>query len=84
MSDITNKDNNITYFGVVIWFKGNLGFLEWLKDGVKQKDMFVYYADIDAEGFRMLRKGQQVSFQIGTNHSGLPKAIHVKVLNPTK
>lgn len=74
------EDKNQVYFGRVCWFRGNLGFLEWSKDGVRQPDMFVYYADIDMDGFKALRKGQHVSFSIGLNHRGQPKAVQVKVL----
>lgn len=68
------------YIGKVIWFnKLGIGFIRWEKEGVKQSDMFVHYSDIDMEGFKMLRPNQNVSFEIGLNHKGQPKAIKVKV-----
>ena len=74
MSDST------VYEGSVIWFnKVGIGFISWTKNGVQQKDMFVHYSDIDMDGFKMLKKGQSVTFKIGENHSGQPKAIEVKV-----
>lgn len=73
---------NNTFFGHVVWFsKRGMGFLEWQKDGIKQKDMFVHYSDLDMPGFKMLNKGDKVSFGIGLNHRGQPKAISVKVLD---
>lgn len=67
--------------GKVIWFnKLGIGFLEWEKEGVKQADMFVHYSDLAMEGFKMLHKAQEVSFEVGVNHKGQPKAINVKVL----
>jgi cold shock protein len=68
------------YYGVVIWFSGSFGFIEWSKDNIKQKDMFIHYSDISADGFRTLFKGQKVSFNLGLNKSGEPKAINVVVL----
>lgn len=81
------------YIGTVAWFGGkggakkkpdeksaNYGFIEWEKDGVKQKDMFVHYSDIIANGFKILYKGQRVQFSIGVNNDGNPKAIEVEVL----
>lgn len=70
------------FYGEVLWFdpKRGIGFIGWEKDGVKQKDMFVHYSDINCEGFKTLFKQQRVSFGIGTAHSGRPKAINVEVL----
>jgi CspA family cold shock protein len=74
-----------SYTGKVIWFnKLGIGFLEWEKDNVKQADMFVHYSDLAMEGFKMLHKGQEVSFEIGINHKGQPKATNVKVLPEQK
>lgn len=74
-----------SYTGKVIWFnKLGIGFLEWEKDNVKQADMFVHYSDLTMEGFKMLHKGQSVSFEMGVNHKGQPKAVNVKVLPEQK
>jgi CspA family cold shock protein len=69
------------YTGTVIWFdsKKGYGFIEWSKDGVKQKDLFCHYSDIVAEGFKTLAKGQKVSFSLGLNKRDQPKAAEIKV-----
>jgi len=69
-----------TYFGEVIWFQNGIGFIEWFKDNEKQKDMFVHYTDISCEGFKILYKGQKVSFEIGLNKKNEQKAVNVNVL----
>lgn len=76
-----SEEEQTVYSGKVIWFilKPGLGFLLWEKDGEKQTDMFVHYSDIDMEGYRLLKAGQLVSFTIGTNHDGRPKATNVKI-----
>jgi len=70
------------FFGEVLWFdpKRGFGFIGWEKDGVKQKDLFVHFSDINCEGFKTLNKEQKVSFGLGTNMRGQPKATDVMVL----
>lgn len=70
------------YTGIVEWFSNTkgYGFISWEKDGIKQKDMFVYYSDIVSEGFKTLNKFAKVQFELGTNHKGDPKAINVKII----
>lgn len=67
------------FTGKVVWFnnKANYGFIEWEKDNLKQKDMFVHFSDINMEGYKTLTAGQNVTFEIGANFHGNPKAINV-------
>jgi cold shock protein len=70
------------FVGEVAWFdpKRGYGFIMWEKDGVKQKDLFVHFSDVVCEGFKTLYKGNKVSFGLGTNARGAPKATNVTVL----
>lgn len=70
------------FTGVVAWFdpKRGYGFIVWEKDGVKQKDLFVHFSDVVCEGFKTLIKEQKVSFGLGVNKRGDPKATEVNVL----
>lgn len=70
------------YNGIVIWFdpKRGFGFIEWTKDGAKQKDIFVHFSDVSCEGFKTLYKDQKVNFGLGTNVRGDPKATEVTIL----
>lgn len=70
------------FYGEILWFdpKRGYGFISWDKEGVKQKDMFVHYTDIVSDGFKTLFKEQKVSFGIGVNNNGRPKATNVEVL----
>lgn len=76
------NSNNEKFYGEVAWFnsKRGYGFLLWEKDGMKQKDMFVHFSDVSCEGFKTLYKHQKVSFTLGTNKHGDPKAISVEIL----
>lgn len=77
---------NKVYQGVVCWFsaKKGFGFIEWQKDGVKQNDMFVHFSDLSMQGFKTLNAAQKVSFEIGVNKNGDPKAINVQIVNDEK
>lgn len=70
------------FIGEVLWFDPTrgFGFIGWEKDGVQQKDMFVHFSDVVCEGFKTLYKHQKVSFSLGTNNRGQPKATDVVVL----
>lgn len=73
---------NTIYYGIVSWFdpKRGFGFIEWEIDEFKQKDLFVHFSDISCEGFKTIYKNQKVSFGLGKNVHGNPKAINVEVL----
>lgn len=74
--------SDMKYMGEVAWFdpKRGFGFILWDKDGVKQKDLFAHFSDIHCEGFKTLYKGQKVSFGLGVNVRGRPKAVEIEVL----
>lgn len=66
-----------TFTGKVCWFsKNGIGFIT-RDDG--QKDLFVHWTNIEMEGFKTLKAGQVVSFEIGANDRG-PQAVKVKIL----
>ena len=65
------------YYGTVIWFSKSFGFLAREEGG---DDIFVHYSDINMDGFKVLAKGQRVSYQLGLNFKGQPKAINVVVV----
>jgi CspA family cold shock protein len=72
---------NKVFSGEVIFFgKKGYGFIKWEDEAVPQKDLFVHFSDINCEGFKLLKKGQLVNFQVGQNFRGEPKAIEVTVI----
>lgn len=73
-----------SYVGECIFFnpKTGWGFIGWRDDaGKPQKDMFLHFSDINCEGFKTIKKGQKVSFEIGQNKRNEPKAINVTIID---
>jgi CspA family cold shock protein len=56
--------------GKVKWFNDakGYGFIEQEESG---EDVFVHFSAIQAEGFRTLREGQDVEFELKTGDKGL-------------
>lgn len=66
------------YVGKVVWFDAKLGYGFIARPN--EKDLFVHWSDISCEGFKTLKKGQEVAFSIGLNNRKQPKAIDVIVV----
>lgn len=67
------------YIGQVCWFDAKLGYGFISREN--EKDLFIHWSDIVTEGFKTLKKDQQVAYSIGLNNRKQPKAIDVVVLN---
>ncbi|MGD8846991.1 MAG: cold-shock protein [Desulfobacteraceae bacterium] len=63
--------------GRVKWFndKKGFGFIE-RKNG---PDVFVHHSNIDAAGFKSLKEGDRVTFEVEQGQKG-PSAVNVKVV----
>lgn len=60
--------------GTVKWFSDKKGYGFITRDG--EDDVFVHYSSISGEGFRTLREGEKVAFEIAHGERG-PKATNV-------
>ena len=62
-------------FGTVKWFnpEKGFGFIE-KEDG---EDIFVHFSSIQMEGYKSLKEGQRVEFDIETSELG-PQAVNVR------
>jgi CspA family cold shock protein len=64
--------------GVVKWFNGEKGYGFIARDN-EEKDVFVHFSAINAEGFRTLREGQRVEFEVVQGEKG-PQAQNVEII----
>ncbi|MDY6876495.1 MAG: cold-shock protein [Chloroflexota bacterium] len=64
--------------GTVKWFNDIRGY-GCISRGAGKRDVFVHYSDIEGEGFRTLREGQQVEFSVEQGPRRL-KAPHVMLV----
>jgi len=63
--------------GTVKWFNDKKGFGFLSRE--EGDDVFVHHTSIQAEGFKSLREGQEVEFEVQEGPKG-PQAVNVKVL----
>jgi CspA family cold shock protein len=56
--------------GVVKWFNSSKGY-GFISRGEGKKDVFVHFSAIDAEGYKELREGQRVEFEVIEGSKGL-------------
>lgn len=64
--------------GKVKWFKADKGF-GFITTDAHNKDIFVHFSSILADGFKTLEEGQTVEFEIVEGDRG-PQATKVKVV----
>jgi cold shock protein len=65
--------------GVVKWFNGEKGYGFIARDS-GEKDVFVHFSAINAEGFRTLREGQRVEFEVVEGDKG-PQAQSIELID---
>jgi CspA family cold shock protein len=64
--------------GTVKWFSDAKGYGFITRDD-GEKDVFVHFTDIRGEGFRSLREGDRVEFEVREESKG-PRAANVVVV----
>ncbi len=65
--------------GTVKWFNDSKGF-GFIEQEGGGEDVFVHHSAIDAEGYRSLKEGQVVEYEISQEPKGL-RAASVKIAN---
>jgi CspA family cold shock protein len=64
--------------GTVKWFSDDKGF-GFITPDDGGKDLFVHHSSINADGFRTLAEGAQVTYESEAGDKG-PKAVNVQVV----
>lgn len=64
--------------GIVKWFNVRRGY-GFISDADGQ-EYFVHYSEIQMEGFKKLREGQEVAFEICEDTDGRCMATHVEAM----
>ena len=62
--------------GTVKWFNDDKGY-GFITPDDGGKDLFVHHSEIQGEGFRSLREGEKVEFEVTQGTKG-PQAVSVK------
>jgi cold shock protein len=57
--------------GTVKWFNTERGYGFVLKDGDENTEYFVHYSYIEMEGYKTLKAGQAVTFEITETDKGI-------------
>ena len=65
--------------GTVKWFNNAKGY-GFIRPETGGDDIFVHYSTIDMEGYRSLKAGQEVSFEVTEG----PKGLHASDLKPAQ
>ena len=63
--------------GIVKWFNDSKGF-GFIEQEGGGEDVFVHHTSILSDGYRTLKEGQQVDFEVSTESKGL-RAANVKL-----
>jgi len=66
--------------GSVKWFSRMKGY-GFIAPDDQEKEIFVHFSGIEAEGYRNLEQGQRVTFEVEGSPKG-PQAIHVTPIAP--
>jgi CspA family cold shock protein len=66
--------------GMIKWFDNKKGF-GFILGGDGQRDIFVHFSAIEGDGFRSLKDGEQVEFELVESEKG-PQARHVRRTAP--
>lgn len=63
----------------VCWFDARKGIGFVSKDD-GSGDLFVHWSNVEMDGFKTLKPGQVVSYELGSNHHG-EQAVNVQVIS---
>lgn len=63
--------------GVVLSFKDHKGY-GFIREENSSKDIFFHWSYLQMDGYKTIKPGTKVSFEVGTNHLG-PMAVQIRI-----
>mmetsp|Transcript_11711 Transcript_11711/g.1043 ORF Transcript_11711/g.1043 Transcript_11711/m.1043 type:complete len:83 (+) Transcript_11711:108-356(+) len=79
ISNMLIREEFLMATGTVKWFNDAKGF-GFIAPADGGDDLFVHFSEVQAEGFKTLQDGQQVSFDVTQGQKGL-QAANVKAID---
>jgi len=73
---MTQQTTRVTHRGHVKWFNDQKGYGFITRDSQPDVDVFVHHSAIRMDGFRTLREGEEVDFELLESPKGL-QAVNV-------
>jgi cold shock protein len=67
----------------VVWFNAAKGY-GFLAPEDGSKEIFVHHTSISMSGYRQLKEGQRVSFEVGDGPKGKQQAVNVQVISESE
>lgn len=67
------------YTGSVVWFHGGKGY-GFISRNDGGDDVFVHFSSVVMEGYRNLKEGQKVTFEIENGPQNKPQATNVHII----
>jgi CspA family cold shock protein len=64
--------------GIVKWFNDSKGF-GFIKPDDLSEDLFAHFSAIEMDGFKTLKEGQRVSFEVGQGPKG-KQALNIRAV----
>lgn len=65
--------------GTVAWFSNRRGY-GFINRDDNERDVFVYYSNVQMDGYKTLKPGQKVEFDIEMIENKGPNAVNVQML----
>jgi CspA family cold shock protein len=67
--------------GIVKWFNNAKGY-GFVKPDDREEDVFVHFSSIEMDGYKTLKEGQKVAFEISKGPKGLHAARVQRHMSP--
>jgi CspA family cold shock protein len=65
--------------GIVKWFNDSKGF-GFITPDVGGEDLFAHFSEINMSGFKTLKEGQKVSFDVTSGNKGKKQASNIQAI----